>query len=143
MNRDSRLRSGSKKEVDLPNIIKKYTKGKVGVDVGDQRLQERRTYADNIKLYGWNRKWGMHGIQQIRHQAFLYWADIHKFQTGNKLQCKKWVPGRLIPGNGTVNWEFNVGLIKQIISHITTCKQAVKTQQSHPHTKSWTENTPS
>ena len=39
MDRDSRSRGGSKKRVDLPNIINKYNKCKVGVDVGDQRLQ--------------------------------------------------------------------------------------------------------
>ena len=139
MNCDFRSCGGSKKEVNLPNIVKKYIKVKVGVDVGDQRLRDRRAYADHIKLYGWNRKWGMHAIQQIRHQAFLCWAGIHNFQTGNKQECKRWYPGRSIPGNGSVNWAFNVGLIKQIIAHIITFKQATDKRQSH--TKMSTEDT--
>ena len=139
MDRDCRLRGGSKKRVDLPNIVKKYTKCKVGVDVGDQRLRDRRAYADHIKSYGWNRKWGMHAIQQIRHQSFLCWADIHNFQTGNKHECKRWDPGRSIPGKGSINWAFNVGLIKQIIAHIITCRQSTEARRSH--TKMTTKDT--
>ena len=84
-----RTRDKVKQDVNLPLIVKEYSFGKVGVDVGDQQLRNKTSYADNIRNKGWSRKWGMHAIQQIRHNAFLCWKDIHGFKTGKEDDCNK------------------------------------------------------
>ena len=122
MDRAARSRGGSKKVVEIPAIVKHYSNGKVGVDVGDQRLWDKRAFADTIKSSGWLRKWAMHGIQQIRHQAFLCWADLHKLKDGSEVQCKQWASNGI--GNGKVNWAFNIGLIKGMLAHISSFTRA-------------------
>ena len=122
MDRAARSRGGSKKVVEIPAVVKHYSNGKVGVDVGDQRLRDKRAFADTIKSSGWSRKWAMHGIQQIRHQAFLCWADLHKLKDGSEVQCKQWASNGI--GNGKVNWAFNIGLIKGMLAHISSFTRA-------------------
>ena len=61
-----RTRSGARNVVDFPSVVKEYSFKKVGVDVGDQQLRNKVSYADNIKSMGWSRKWGMHGIQRMQ-----------------------------------------------------------------------------
>ena len=82
MNTARRLRGGAKEVVELPKMVKNYSNFKVGVDVGDQGLRDRRAFADHIKSHGWNRKLGIHVIQQKRHQGYLCWADLHKLENG-------------------------------------------------------------
>ena len=73
-----RTRNGSRKEVDIPAMVKSYSYKKVGVDVGDQKLRSKLAYADTIRCKGWNRKWGMYAVQQIRHNAYLSWLDVNE-----------------------------------------------------------------
>ena len=49
--------------VSLPTVVKEYSYKKVGVDVGDQQLRNKASYADNMCNKGWSIKWGMHAIQ--------------------------------------------------------------------------------
>ena len=49
-----RTRKGRKQIVQLPLMVKDYSNGKVGVDVGDQKLRDKRNFADKIRSYGWN-----------------------------------------------------------------------------------------
>ena len=74
----------TKDVVQMPNMVKNYRNLKVGVDVGDQGLRDRRAFADHIRSCGWNRKWGIHAIQQKHHQGYLCWADLHELETGWK-----------------------------------------------------------
>ena len=98
------------------SVIVEYSNGKVGVDVGDQKNRDRRAYADWIKSAAWSRKWGMHAIQQIRHQSFLCWQDIHGVVDGSEDICTYWENNG--KGSDKVNWAFNVGLIKGILIYI-------------------------
>jgi len=66
----NRTRNKSRKTVDLPTIVKEYSFWKVGVDVGNQKLRTKVSYADFIRSKGWSRKWGIHAIQQCRHNAY-------------------------------------------------------------------------
>ena len=63
-------------------MVKNYSNFKVGVDVGDQGLRDRHAFADHIKSHGWNRKWGIHAIQQKIHQGCLCWDDLHELESG-------------------------------------------------------------
>ena len=91
--------------------------GKVGVDVRDQLLQNKTSYADGIRSSGWSRKWGMHSIQQVRHNTYLAWRDIHGLSSGNEQECRKWA-NNIGKGNGKVIWAYQVGLIKGLLAHI-------------------------
>ena len=48
----NRTRDKSRKTVDLPTIVKEYSFGKVGFDLGDQQLRNKVSYADNIRSKG-------------------------------------------------------------------------------------------
>ena len=121
-----RTRDRLKQKVDLPMIVKEYSFKKVGVDVGDQQLRNKTSYADNICNKGWSRKWGMHAIQQIRHNAFLCWRDIHGFKTGKEDDCKKW--SEQGTGSSKIMWAFQIGLIKGLLAHIRQYKRSVNTR---------------
>ena len=58
-----RKRSGKREVVHIPKMVKYYSFKKVGVGVGDQKLQSQLSYAFTIQSKGWSRKWGMHGVQ--------------------------------------------------------------------------------
>ena len=58
-----RTRNGRRQEVRILKMVKIYSNGKIGVDVGDQKLRDKRSFADKIHSHGWNCKWGMYGVQ--------------------------------------------------------------------------------
>ena len=117
-----RTRAGKREVVDIPKIVKEYSFKKVGVDVGDQKLRSKLGYADVIRCKGWNRKWAMHGIQQIRHNAFMCWADINEIKTGDEDAAVFWSEDGT--GNGKAQWAFQVGLIKGLLARIRQYKRA-------------------
>ena len=85
--------------------------------VGDQGLRDRRAFVDHIKSHGWNRKWGMHAIQQKRHQGYLCWADLHELETSFEEECKKYTGKNIPSGNGRTKWSYYLGLIKLILKY--------------------------
>ena len=117
-----RTRNGSRSVVDIPTIVKEYSFKKVGVDVGDQQLRNKVSYADQIRSKGWSRKWGMHAVQQCRHNAFLCWKDIHGFKTGSEEKCKMWSDDG--SGSSKILWAFQIGLIKGLLAYIRQFKRA-------------------
>ena len=82
--------SGLKTEFPIPKMVNNYSFKKVGVDVGDQQLRSKLSYADDIRSYAWSRKWGMHAIQQIRHNDFKCWVNLHEIKTGCEPECTMW-----------------------------------------------------
>ena len=54
MDQAKRKRSGQGSIVTLPKMVKGYSNGKIGVDVGDQQLRDKRSFADQIRSHGWN-----------------------------------------------------------------------------------------
>ena len=108
--------------VHIPKMVKDYSFKKVGVDVGDQKLRSQLSYGDTIRSKGWSRKWGMHGVQQIRHNSFMCWSDIHDLKDGTEETAVKWsVDGC---GGGKLQWAFQIGLIKGLLAHIRQFKRA-------------------
>ena len=108
----------------MPHMAKNYSNDKIGVDVGDQGLRDRRAFADHIKCYGWNRKWGMHATQQNKHQGGMCWADLHDLRIGDEDECMKYILGRRPSGSAGVKWAYNIGLIKGILGHIKRHKKS-------------------
>jgi len=105
-NRARRTRKGKKESVEVPNMVKHYSNKKIGVDVGDQGLRDRRSFADHIKCYGWNRKWGMHGIQQKRQNAEVCWEDLNDIRDGFEDICNEYTGGKRPSGMGRIKWAF-------------------------------------
>ena len=122
-----RTRSGERNVVSIPAMVKEYSFKKVGVDVGDQQLRNKVSYADQIRCKGWSRKWGMHGIQQCRQNAYMCWKDLHGFTTGKEENCKKWSKDG--GGSGKILWSFQIGLIKGLLAHIRQCKRVSNTRK--------------
>ena len=121
-----RTRNKTRTDVEIPTVVKEYSFKKVGVDVGDQQLRNKVSYADNIRCRGWSRKWGMHAIQQCRHNAYLCCKDIHGFKAGKEQQCVKW-PDRGT-GSSYILWAFQVGLIKGILAHVRQFRRSIDTR---------------
>jgi hypothetical protein len=100
--------------VDLQSSIVDYSNKKVGVDVGDQLnvelLRSRTSWADTIKSSGWQRKWGMHAVQQVHANARLCWQhpsmDPQPDQYLLQNQQKEY--------NGKLNWAFQIGKSVQV-----------------------------
>ena len=103
-------------------MVKEYSFEKVGIDVADQKLRSKLAYANSICCKGWSRKWAMHAVQQIWHNAFMVWKDIHKIETGNNLEAKEWSKDGC--GTGKAQWVFQIGLIKGLLARIRQYKRA-------------------
>ena len=97
-------------------------KKKGGVDTGDQQLRAKTSFVDNIRCHGWNRKWGMHGVLQVRLNSKMCWKDLNDIITGNEPSCKKWVGAKI--GGGKIDYCFQLGLIKGLIKKIQQYKNA-------------------
>ena len=41
--------NGKRQDVRIPKIVKIYSNGKIGVDIGDQKLRDKISYADKIR----------------------------------------------------------------------------------------------
>ena len=121
-----RTRNKTRIAVQIPTIVKEYSYKKVGVDVGDQQLRNKVSYADNIRCKGWSRKWGMHAIQQCRHNAFLCWKDIHGFKTGKEDKCAIWSDKGT--GSSKILWAFQIGLIKGLLAHVRQFRRSIDTR---------------
>ena len=67
----------------------------------------------------------MHGIQQIRHNAFMCWADINEIETGDEDAAVFWSDDGV--GGGKAEWAFQIGLIKGLLLRIRQYKRAKKT----------------
>ena len=94
----------------------------MGVDCGDQQLRSKLSYADDIRSYAWSRKWGMYAVQQIRHNAFKCWVDLHNIETGVDPACKMWSDDGV--ASGKIAWAFQIGLVKGLLAHIRQYKRA-------------------
>ena len=123
-----RTRNGRRQEVKIPKMVKMHSNGKIGVDAGDQKLRDKRSFADNMRSHGWNRKWSMHGIQQVRLNSFLAWEELNKVKDGSERACQKW--GNFGIGHGKSNWYFNIGLIKGILTHVRQLQHGVPRRSS-------------
>ena len=121
-----RTRNKIRTTVQIPTIVKEYSYKKVGVDVGDQQLRNKVSYADNIRCKGWPRKWGMHGIQQCRHNAFLCWKDIHGFKTGKEENCAKWSDKGT--GSSKILWAYQIGVIKGLLARVRQFRRSIATR---------------
>jgi hypothetical protein len=114
MTQKHRVRENQKVMVDLQASIVEYSNKKVGVDVGDQLLRSRTSWADTIKSSGWQRKWGMHAVQQVHANARLCWQhssmnprpDQYLLQNQQKVY------------NGKLNWAFQIGCMKGMLEEI-------------------------
>jgi len=114
MTKKHRVRENQKVMVDLQASIVEYSNKKVGVDVGDQLLRSRTSWADTIKSSGWQRKWGMHAVQQVHANARLCWQhssmnprpDQYLLQNQQKVY------------NGKLNWAFQIGCMKGMLEEI-------------------------
>ena len=115
-----RTRSGKREVVQIPKMVKDYSFKKVGVDVGDQKLRSQLSYADSIRSMAWSRKWGMYGIQQIRHNSCMCWIDIHELKDRTEPQCTKWSLDGC--GGGKIQWAYQIGLTKGLLARIRQFK---------------------
>jgi len=94
--------------------------------VGNQQLRNKVSYANNIRSKGWSNKWGIHAIQQCRHNAYLCWRDMHSFNTGREEGCTKW--SEQGAGSSKIIWAFQVGLIKDLLAHARQYKHSINTR---------------
>ena len=64
----------------------------------------------------------MYRVQQIRHNSFICWSDMHDLKDGTEEAAVKWsVDGC---GGGKLQWVFQIGLIKGLLAHICQLKHA-------------------
>ena len=64
----------------------------------------------------------MHAIQQIRHNAFKCWVNLHEIETGCEPACTMWSEDGV--AGGKIAWAFQIGLVKGLLAHIRQYKRA-------------------